>query len=526
MPVLRVEALIDERVAALRAFHRAVGTQRAELDISGGIDSAVMLGLLARALGPAAITAVYQGIHSSQASRDRAREAAAAFGVPLIEVDLSAVFDALVREMRAGMGAVGLDLGAVEARCAADPTVLGSLRSCLRAPVGRGFNRLAGGGVRHGTGNECEDRWLRFYQKGGDGEVDTNPIAMLSKGEVYQLARALGVPRSILTAAPTPDLWAAGEAHSDEAEIDAYLGLGAGALGYRYYARVDPDTGAYLQPGLIERVARLIDDHPLGSTLFAADPPEALLDAAPAHPAMAGLEADLVRALLRAARRAERLTRHKLNPNLPALGRRADLLQAGILTDTLPLGGEALLLVDLQPDFCPGGALAVPEGDQVIAVANRLAEGAPRVVATQDWHPPGHSSFAAQGGPWPDHCVQGTPGAQLHPGLTTRPEVVIQKGAAHGADSYSGFADEDGGDTGLDAWLRGRGVERLVVLGLATDYCVRATVIDALARGYAVRVVTDGCRGVDAVPGDSARALAELGAAGAELVRSDAVRWA
>lgn len=333
MPLLKPLGVIEERVAAIAAYHRDAGIPRAELDLSGGVDSAVMLGLLARALGPDAITCVYTGISSSESSLQRAEETARVFGVPLISLELSEIFTGLVAELRRGMEGAGLDWSAAMSRAAADPTVLGSLRSCLRAPVGRGLNRLAGGGIRHGTGNECEDRWVRFYQKGGDGEVDTNPIAMLSKGEVYQLAVALGVPRSVRVAAPTPDLWGAAVAHTDEAELDAFLGIGAGPLGFAYYGAVDPDSGAWLHAGLIERVSRALDV--LGEGLFAAEDPAPWIDAAQTLPVLSGLEADLLGNLLRAARRVERLTRHKLNPNIPALGRRRDLLDAGLITDAL-----------------------------------------------------------------------------------------------------------------------------------------------------------------------------------------------
>jgi nicotinamidase/pyrazinamidase len=185
---------------------------------------------------------------------------------------------------------------------------------------------------------------------------------------------------------------------------------------------------------------------------------------------------------------------------------------------------RALILVDIQNDFCPGGALGVPDGDAVVAVANALLPRFDRVALTQDFHPPGHSSFAAQGGPWPDHCVQDTAGAALHAGLDWAdhegPTHVFPKGTAMGADSYSGFADDDGGDTGLDAWLKGHNVDQVVVLGLATDYCVKATVLHALARGYGVSVAVDGCRGVNLQPGDADTALAEMASAGAKLVTS------
>lgn len=328
MPVLDPKALVEERVTAIRSFHKRAGTDRAELDLSGGVDSAVMLGLLARALGPDNIVTVYSSIHSSTASRDQARETARAFGVPLVELDLSKIFDELLADMRAALIAAGHDAEQLDARARQDPTILGSIRSCIRAPIGRGFNRLTGGGIRHGTGNECEDRWLRFYQKGGDGEVDTNPVAMLAKGEVYQLARALEVPRSVIDAAPSPDLHGVGDAHNDEAELKSMSGVDW------TYSRIDWDTGEYIRVGTIEILSRFLDHHP---ELIADDDlstTELVALAKLAKPRFS-LTHDEVLVFLASARRLERMTRHKANPNCPALGTRADLLTAGILTDEL-----------------------------------------------------------------------------------------------------------------------------------------------------------------------------------------------
>jgi nicotinamidase/pyrazinamidase len=171
---------------------------------------------------------------------------------------------------------------------------------------------------------------------------------------------------------------------------------------------------------------------------------------------------------------------------------------------------EALVIVDFQNDFTPGGALAVPDGDAIADRLNELA-GSGRfdlVVATRDWHPPGHSSFAAQGGPWPEHCVAGSDGAQLHPGLeAARVDVVVDKGTDPATEGYSGFDATD-----LAALLRERGIDRVTIAGLATDYCVRATALDALHAGFAVTVDEAASRGIDAA--DSARALDEVRAAG------------
>lgn len=174
---------------------------------------------------------------------------------------------------------------------------------------------------------------------------------------------------------------------------------------------------------------------------------------------------------------------------------------------------SALLIVDVQHDFLPGGALGVPDGDAVIPALVAAAARADVVVASRDAHPADHCSFAAQGGPWPPHCVEGTHGAELHPEIAALDlDLVVEKATAADRDAYSAF---DG--TGLADDLRSRGVDRLEVGGLATDYCVRASVLDALRAGFAVTVLTDGIRGVEVTEGDSARALAEMREAGADL---------
>ena len=334
MPVLNPGNLIENRLRALREFHRSLDTPRAQLDVSGGVDSAVMLALLARALGPDRITAVHSRIDTNPEATSRAEEVAAAAGVPLNTIDLSELFHRLVADAVDSLVDAGHARHTVEARIAADPTVLGSIRSTLRAPVGRAFNRLTGDGVRHGTGNECEDRWLRFYQKGGDGEVDTNPLEMLSKAEVYQLAVALGLPRSVLAAPPSPDLWGPAHQHDDEEEIASWLRLPPGSP--PAYGSVDPDTGEYLRVGLLERVSRFADQ--VDDALFAESWDEGVvLASARASAAFTGLPGETIDHVVRAARTVERATRHKANPNLPSLGGRSELVAAGILVDTLPL---------------------------------------------------------------------------------------------------------------------------------------------------------------------------------------------
>lgn len=180
-----------------------------------------------------------------------------------------------------------------------------------------------------------------------------------------------------------------------------------------------------------------------------------------------------------------------------------------------PREGDALVVVDVQNDFLPGGALAVPEADRVIPVLNawlaRFRAQRLPIFATRDWHPPDHCSFSAQGGPWPPHCVAGTLGAAFAPRLQLPPEAVtISKATAPAPDAYSGFQGTD-----LTGRLRAMGVGRLFIGGLATDYCVRHTVLDARDAGFAVVVLTDAVRPVEVEPGDGERAMQEMVRAGA-----------
>lgn len=177
--------------------------------------------------------------------------------------------------------------------------------------------------------------------------------------------------------------------------------------------------------------------------------------------------------------------------------------------------GDALVVVDVQVDFLPGGSLAVPRGDEVVPVLNRwLAAAAARglpVFATRDWHPPEHCSFRARGGPWPPHCVAGSAGAAFAPGLRLPPgATVVSKATTPDRDAYSGFEGTD-----LDARLRAAGARRLLVGGLATDYCVVETIRDARRLGYEVLLLADAVRAVEVRPGDGARALEALRRAGA-----------
>jgi nicotinamidase/pyrazinamidase len=199
---------------------------------------------------------------------------------------------------------------------------------------------------------------------------------------------------------------------------------------------------------------------------------------------------------------------------------------------------KALIIVDVQNDFCPGGALPVPKGDEVVPVINRLQREFELVVATHDWHPLNHGSFAANhtgrspgeqielaGLPqilWPVHCVQCTPGAELHPGLDrSRIARVFPKGTDADVDSYSGFFDNGRRSaTGLGEYLASQGVAEVYVCGLATDYCVKCTALDAVGLGFRTHLIEDACRGVELRPGDVQRAIGEMRERGVVVVRS------
>lgn len=199
---------------------------------------------------------------------------------------------------------------------------------------------------------------------------------------------------------------------------------------------------------------------------------------------------------------------------------------------------KALLLIDIQNDFLEGGALEVPEGNAVLPIANQLLQKFDYRFATQDWHPHNHGSFASQHPEqnlfdvidfnglsqvlWPDHCVQGTMGANFHDNLQSELiDEIVQKGMDITVDSYSGFYDNGGQNpSGLHERFQRKGIDTLYVCGLATDYCVKFTVLDALKLGYSVFLVVDGCRGVNQQLNDSADAIQEMENAGAQLIAS------
>jgi nicotinamidase/pyrazinamidase len=199
---------------------------------------------------------------------------------------------------------------------------------------------------------------------------------------------------------------------------------------------------------------------------------------------------------------------------------------------------SVLLVVDVQVDFCPGGNLAVPGGEMTVPVINRLTEAFDRVVATQDWHPPNHVSFASNHSGakpfdtirgkegeqilWPDHCVPGSPGAEFHPGLDTLPfDLIVRKGTDPTLDSYSAFFENDHKTpTGLHFYLEGLNVTTVYLAGLALDVCVFHSAMDALKLGFDTLVVEDACRGIDTPPGGLAARLEEMRTAGARILEA------
>lgn len=199
---------------------------------------------------------------------------------------------------------------------------------------------------------------------------------------------------------------------------------------------------------------------------------------------------------------------------------------------------KALLIVDIQNDFCPGGKLAVQEGDQVVPLINKIAAQFDMVIATQDWHPAGHSSFASTHpgkNPydtitldygtqvlWPDHCMQGTYGGDFHPELKTEPiQLIIRKGFRKNIDSYSAFYENDQKTvTGLKGYLKNRGIDTLYICGLATDFCVKWSALDGIKEGFKVTVIEDASRGID-LNGSLDKAWEEMQAAGVKRIQSD-----
>ena len=179
---------------------------------------------------------------------------------------------------------------------------------------------------------------------------------------------------------------------------------------------------------------------------------------------------------------------------------------------------KALIIVDCQNDFMPGGALAVPEGDKIVPIINQIQDKFDVIIATKDWHPEGHCSFKEQGGPWPIHCIQGTVGAELHKDIG-QAHYVVEKGVDLDVDSYSGFYDnEKKKSTGLTAILEGTGIYEVYICGLALDYCVKFTALDAVSEGFKATVIFEATKAVNVNPGDGFKAIGDMVEAGVRVL--------
>ena len=268
MPVLNPEAVISALVDGLRDHMKEACVDHLTVAVSGGVDSALSLCLAARAAGPGNVVAVYIDIDSSADSRRRARLVAEVCGVTLIEVSATKEFSRMAMMLRHDIGSfTDQDNAMTEAREQVDLTILGSLRSTFRTPIIDYMNRVCGkgAGLIVGTGNECEDRVFRYYNKRGDGAVDCNPAANLSKGEVRQVALAIGVPLEVVLATPTADLWGCGDTQSDEVELTQ----SSGGLSWTY-STID-ESGNYTGLGTIELISRLDDQHGIFTPAFDVD---------------------------------------------------------------------------------------------------------------------------------------------------------------------------------------------------------------------------------------------------------------
>jgi NAD+ synthase len=298
------ELLIEEIIFFMKGQARSAGTNKAEVDISGGVDSAVVAALACRAFGPENVIGVYSSIHSSEESKNLAYKVAQKFGFKLVDLNLSDEFNSIICKVHREFDRLGISERNFH------PTVEGGFRSCLRAPVGRFVNRLFGGGIRQGTGNRDEDELIRFYQKGGDGEVDCNWVGSLFKSEIWELAEYLEVPKEVIDAKPTPDLWGA-IPHNDEDELKQITGVDL------TYTRPGKELGT------IEWVIRENDKCGIINGYYAngyhADHQEDIED----------LYTPEQWNVIEAVRKMERITRHKAE--LPPIIPRKHLIDKGIV---------------------------------------------------------------------------------------------------------------------------------------------------------------------------------------------------
>jgi len=305
MSVTNYEGLTRVIVDWVRSKMEEANTGKLEVDISGGIDSAVTAALAVRAAGANHVIGVYSACHSRDQAAVLARQVAQCIGIRLVEIDFESMFNDIVTGTANAFKKLGLDFPDRDA----DKLVFGSLRSTLRAPIGRFVNRAFGGGLRVGTGNRDEDELVRFYQKGGDGEVDLNPIAGLYKSEVWALAAYLGLPDAVIEATPTPDLWGNGMEHTDENELAQISGVELS------YTRPGKTMGS------IEWVSRENAKHGVINGDAAAVEPEQL--------AQQYRYNERQTAVIAAVRKLEKQTRHKASP--PPLLQRERLESMGLV---------------------------------------------------------------------------------------------------------------------------------------------------------------------------------------------------
>lgn len=305
MCVINYQALTEEITNWIRQQMAKANTSKLEVDISGGVDSAVTAALAVQAAGEDNVIGVYSACHSRPESYELAQQVAESLGIKLAVINYESVFEQLVDQAQEAFKNLGLDFPQPDKA----PVVFGSLRSTLRAPIGRFINRAFGGGLRLGTGNRDEDELIRFYQKGGDGEVDCSPIAGLFKSEVWAVADYLGIPESVIQQPPTPDLWGNGLEHTDEKELQDLTGV---ALTY---------TRPNQSLGTIEWVSRENAKRGVITGDLASVPVQAL-----AQPYQYD---DEQLAVIETVRKLERQTRHKAEA--PPYLTREKLQQSGLV---------------------------------------------------------------------------------------------------------------------------------------------------------------------------------------------------
>lgn len=342
MPILNGPLCIQMHVDAIRRFRDESKLRTVTIGLSGGIDSAVVAGLCVAAYGPENVILIHSTVDTSPDQTQRARRLSEALGVPLVKVALENAFDSMMITGLMGAYESGYSRDDLYERMKADPRISGGLRSCIRVPLLDWLGKLLSGYSTWiaGTGNECEDRWVFYFQKRGDGAIDRSVISMHSKTEVFQLAWHLGehfpaareIYRELIMVKPSADLWGENSGQSDEDELEKELGVKL------TYGRVNPENGEVIEAGTIERVSRFADDSPLLFNHIELLPGqiEHILDSACEHPAFAGMQEAKIRELVWVAYRRYRNQASKENYSQRPFLERDDLL-ANAVTNELPL---------------------------------------------------------------------------------------------------------------------------------------------------------------------------------------------